>query len=100
MNFLDMKSNLRPPNYEWIRGVSGTWHHWYKHVLDGEITLHVKGLDEKYWGSIRPAADVSVFYSTKPKEGLHVPFRTPENCALHLDQKWKKIINVEQRKLT
>jgi hypothetical protein len=97
VDFLDMKSNLLPPNYDWYRGVSGSWHHWYKHVLNGEITLHVQGADEAYRGSIRPSTDVSVFYSTKPKEGLHVPFKTPENCALHLDEKWKQIINDERR---
>lgn len=98
MNFLDMKSDLRSKNYEWYRGISVSHNHWYRHVLNGEITLHVQGADEAYWGSMRPSADVSVFYSTKPKEGLHVPFRTPENCALHLDEKWKQIINDERRK--
>ena len=101
MNFLDMKSDLKPNNYEWYRGVSGSWHHWEKRVLNGEIILHVEGLEELgYRGNIKTSTYVSLFYTTRAEEGLHVPFKTPENCALHLDSRWKEIIKSEQSILT
>ena len=102
MSFLDMKSDLNPKNYEWYRGVSGSWHHGEKRVLNGEILLQVEGsLDAGgYWGSIRSILDQygeagNPIFSTRPKEGLHVPFKTPENCVLHLEATWKEIINNE-----
>lgn len=101
MNFLDMKADLKPKNYEWYRGISGSWHHWEKRVLNGEIILHVEGANDMgYWGNIKTNTDVSHFYSTKPDdEGLHVPFKTPENCVLHLEAAWEEIINNEMRNL-
>jgi hypothetical protein len=104
MNFLDMKSDLKPKNYEWYRGVSGSWHHWEKRVLNGEIILKVEG-DESggYWGSIRIMLNRygklnSIFFSTWPDKGLHVPFKTPENCAVTIDNVWKEMINNESTK--
>ena len=53
-----------------------------------------------YWGNIKTDTDVSAFYDTRPDdEGLHVPFRTPENCVLHLDYIWKEIIRKEMEKI-
>jgi hypothetical protein len=101
MSFLDMKSDLHPPNYEWYRSVLGKWHHWEKKVFNGQIILHVEGSKEVggYWGSIRSIVDLygqsEAIFSTYPVKGIHVPFKTPENCALHIDEKWKKIINNE-----
>jgi hypothetical protein len=106
MNFLDMKSHLKPKKYEWYRTVMGGCSIWQKEVLNGEILLRIEGAKEAggYWGSIRSMLDIygnlEEIFSTWPAEGIHVPFATPENCALHLDQKWKEIINAEQRKLT
>lgn len=98
MNFLDMTKNFEK-NYDWYRGCSGSWHHWMKKVLGGEITLHVQGSDEQdgYWGEIILGDDVhenKIIYTTKT-EGIHVPFKTPENCALTLDNAWKEIIKKE-----
>ena len=100
MDFLEMKTDLDPNDYEWYRGAAGSWHHWYKKVLGGEIILHIEGAEDMgYWGSIKTSTDVSCFYSTKPDdEGLHVPFRTPENCALHLDSAWKQMIIEEENR--
>lgn len=98
MNFLEMEANLHPNNYEWYRGVSGSWHHWEKRVLDGAIILHVEGSEDMgYWGNIRCDDAVSHFWSTRPgKEGgIIVPFRTPENCALHVDLAWREMIMKE-----
>jgi len=99
MNFLDMQALTKGPIplYEWYRGVSGSWHHWEKAVLNGEIILHVEGAEDMgYWGIIKTSTDVSLFYSTRPDDkGLHVPFKTPENCVLHLESRWKEIINQE-----
>ena len=53
-----------------------------------------------YWGNIKTNTDVSHFWTTRPdKDGeLHVPFKTPENCALYVDEKWKQIVNDEQKR--
>ncbi len=101
MNFLDMKVPENRTLYEWHRAVSGSWHHWEKRVLNGEIILHVEGAEDMgYWGNIKTDTDVSAFYDTRPDdEGLHVPFRTPENCVLHLDYIWKEIIRKEMEKI-
>lgn len=98
MNFLDMKVPEKLPLYEWYRAISGSWHHWEKRVLGGEIILHVEGAEDMgYWGNIKTNTDVSHFWTTRPGEegGIHVPFRTPENCAVHLDAKWKEMISEE-----
>jgi len=99
MNFLEMKSNLKPPLYEWYRGVSGSWYHWEKRGLDGQVILHVEGSEDiGYWGSIRTDSygDGCNFWSTVPDdERLHIPFRTPENCAAHVDLKWQEIVRQE-----
>jgi hypothetical protein len=102
MNFLDMSFDAKLPlDHVWYRGVSGTRHHWFKNVMEDQIQLHVEGSEDVggYWGTIHNAAvDYDIFpliFSTKPELGLHVPFKTPENCALHLDEEWKRIINDE-----
>lgn len=96
MNFLEMKADLNPKDYEWYRGVSGSWHHWHKKVLGGDIMLHVQGEQEGgYWGRIILGTDPhedKVIYSTWPDEGLHVPFKTPENCAETIDNAWKVLV--------
>ena len=99
-----MEANLKPPLYEWYRGVSGSWHHWEKRVLGGQVIIHVEGAEDMgYWGDIRTDSHGAgcSFWSTRPiKEGeLHVPFRTPENCATHLDLKWGAIIKEEYDKI-
>lgn len=102
INFLDMKVDLSPKNYEWYRGVSGSWHHWQKRVLGGEIILHVEGDEDiGYWGNIKTNTDVSHFWTTRPdKDGdLHVPFKTPENCAMTVDNVWKEMVNNEEKNI-
>jgi hypothetical protein len=101
MNFLDIKATFNNELYKWYRGVSGIWHHWEKLVLNGEVTLHIEGSEVAggYWGTIRMTADsydrFEPMFSTRPNEGLHVPFRTPENCAQTLDNEWVQIIKDE-----
>ena len=101
MNFLDMQADMNPKSYEWYRGVSGRWHHWFKNVLEDQIQLHVEGSEDAggYWGTIHNSTDnydrFPAIFSTRPEKGLHVPFKTPENCALHLDKEWKTIIKRE-----
>lgn len=101
MNFLDIHSDFTK-NYEWYRGCSGSWHHWHKKVFDGEIMLHIQGEEEGgYWGQIILGTDPDedkILYSTFPDEGIHVPFKTPENCALTLDNAWKAMVDKEGRK--
>ncbi len=105
MRFLDMKADLKPKNYEWYSTVIGGCSIWEKEVLNGQILLQIEGAKEAggYWGSIRSILDQygesEAIFSTKPKEGLHVPFKTPENCALHLDNAWKQIINNEEKQI-
>ena len=99
MNFLDMEIPAKdwPGPYEWYRTM---WDYWQKIVLKGEILLKIEGSEaEGYSGTITSTADdydrFQPIFSTRPKEGLHVPFKTPENCALHLENAWEEIINKE-----
>ena len=96
MNLQEMKVEFIPGHYVWYRMFETMWK---KTVLNGEIMLEIYSSKEGYWGQIKSTADdydrFDPIFSTKPKEGLHVPFRTPENCAVHLEAKWKEIIKNE-----
>ena len=104
MDFLDMKEEFNKEDYVWFRGITGVWQHWEKRVLNGEVVLIIEGSERQgYWGRIQSCADdydrFDPMFSTMPKEGLHVPFRTPENCAVHLEHEWKEIVKEEGNKL-
>jgi len=95
-----MKADLNPKNNEWYRGVSGTWHHWQKNVLNGQMSLVVQGGDHVggYWGNIVLGTDLhrdKIIYTAVPEEGSRVTFKTPELCASTIDNVWKEMVNGE-----
>ena len=103
MTLSNMEIKCIPELYVWYRYFKTSWR---KEVLNGEVMLEIYGAEEEgYWGQIRVMADdydrFEPIFSTKPKEedALHVPFRTPENCAVHLEAAWKDIIKKESEKL-
>jgi len=95
-----MEEKYKPEHYVWWRGLN----YWKKVVLNGQVALQIDGSEEEgYWGTIINTADdydrFDPIFTTKPKKGLHVPFRTPENCAVHLEHEWKEIVKEEGNKL-
>jgi hypothetical protein len=95
---LNMKPELEKELYKWQRGVSGSWHHWDKLVLNGNAVLHVEGSEDigGYSGKIQLNnvynPDLNSIFSTN-----RVPFRLPEYCAQYLENKWSELITKEQK---
>ena len=95
-NMLEMVSlvgnNL--PQYEWYRGVSGSWHHWEMKVLNGNAVLVVEGSKEMggYWGYIQLLPEYNPdFESLLSTRYTHDSFDIPEKCAKVLELDWREL---------
>ncbi len=85
---------------KWNSGVAGTFHHWEKQVLNGNVVLHVQSTSEenKFTGHIQLGTryydpDVYTIYTfTKPNSTL-------EDCQQEIDNVWRKIITNEYEAL-